>query len=87
MDEEKLITEVKNHSMIYDNSHRFYKDNYKKEKAWKDIAEAMGVDGKSRKWQTNAGKMLFVHVAIIAYSYTTWKPFKNLIWSIICRAL
>ncbi|TWW63670.1 hypothetical protein D4764_03G0006780 [Takifugu flavidus] len=45
MDEEKLITEVKNHSMIYDNSHRFYKDNYKKEKAWKDIAEAMGVDG------------------------------------------
>lgn len=80
MDEEKLITEVKNHSMIYDNSHRFYKDNYKKEKAWKDIAEAVGVDGKSLKWQTNASKLLFVHVTLIAYSYTTWKPFKNLIW-------
>lgn len=75
MDEEKLITEVKNHSMIYDNSHRFYKDNYKKEKAWKDIAEAMGVDGKSLKWQTNAGELF------------AWKPFKNLIWSIICGAL
>ncbi|XP_011604827.1 uncharacterized protein isoform X2 [Takifugu rubripes] len=54
MDEEKLITEVKNHSMIYDNSHRFYKDNYKKEKAWKDIAEAMGVDADTckAKWRT-----------------------------------
>lgn len=49
MDEEKLITEVENHSIVYDNSHGFYKDNYKKEKAWKDIAEAMGVDGKSLK--------------------------------------
>lgn len=86
MDEEKLITEVKSHSIIYDNSHRFYKDNYKKEKAWKDIAEAMGVDGKLLKWQTNAGKLLFVHVDIIASSSTTWKPFKNLIWIIICRA-
>lgn len=49
MDEEKLIIEVQNHSIIYDNSHRFYKDVYKKEIAWKDIAEAMGVDGKSLK--------------------------------------
>ena len=47
MDEEKLIVEVKNRSIIYDSSHRFYKYNYKKEIAWKDIAEVIGVDGKS----------------------------------------
>lgn len=53
MDDEKLIIEVKNHRIIYDSSHQFYKDNYKKEIAWKDIAEAMGVDGKSLKLLQN----------------------------------
>lgn len=58
MDEEKLIVEVKNRSIIYDSSHRFYKYNYKKEIAWKDIAETVGVDGKSLK--LNADKLLCI---------------------------
>lgn len=63
MDEEKLIVEVKNRSIIYDSSHRFYKYNYKKEIAWKDIAEVIGVDGKSLK--LNVDKLSFVHVLVV----------------------
>lgn len=41
-----LILEVQNQPIIYDPSHPFYKDNLKKDLAWKTVAEVMGVDGK-----------------------------------------
>ena len=46
MDTEKLILEVEAYPIIYDVSHANYKDNHKKEKAWKEIAAVFGVDGK-----------------------------------------
>lgn len=66
MDEEKLIVEVKNRSIIYDSSHRFYKYNYKKEMAWKEMAETVGGDGKSLKGR--ADKLSFVHVRACRYT-------------------
>ncbi|XP_059210376.1 transcription factor Adf-1-like [Centropristis striata] len=44
MDEEMFILEIQNHPIIYDPSHPLYKDNYRKEVAWKTVAEVMGVD-------------------------------------------
>lgn len=46
MDEERLVIEVQNRSIIYDFSHPFYKDNVKKDVAWNEISESVGVDGK-----------------------------------------
>lgn len=48
MHQQETINAGQIHSIIYDNSHLFfYKDNYQKYMVWKDIAEALGVDGKS----------------------------------------
>ncbi len=45
MDEEKLIIEVQNHTILFDTSHPHYKDTNRKDKAWSEIAEVLGVDG------------------------------------------
>ncbi|XP_053712090.1 uncharacterized protein LOC128753917 [Synchiropus splendidus] len=54
MDEERLIEEVESHSILYDTTHPFYKDNGRKEKAWAAIAEVMDVDPDlcKAKWRT-----------------------------------
>lgn len=41
----RLILEVQNNSIIYETSHLFYKNNSKKEKAWDEIKEVLGVNG------------------------------------------
>lgn len=51
MDDERFITEVQNRPILYDSSHRFYKDNTRKDKAWSEVGEAVGYnagDCKSR---------------------------------------
>ncbi len=45
MDEEKLIIEVQNYTILFDTSHPHYKDTNRKDKAWSRIAEVLGVDG------------------------------------------
>lgn len=45
MDDERFITEVQNRPILYDSSHRFYKDNTRKEKAWSEVGEAVGCNG------------------------------------------
>nr|XP_015827085.2 uncharacterized protein LOC107393322 [Nothobranchius furzeri] len=42
MDYEVFITEVQNHTVLYDTSHAFYKDNARKEKAWSEVAAVLG---------------------------------------------
>lgn len=46
MDEETLIIEVQKYNILYDTSHPHYKDTNRKDKAWNEIAEVLGVDGK-----------------------------------------
>lgn len=45
MDEEKLIIEVQNYPILFDTTHPHYKDTNRKDKAWGEIAEVLGVDG------------------------------------------
>lgn len=44
-EDERLIIEVEKHSILYDHSHTFYKNNVKKDKAWSDVSAVMGQDG------------------------------------------
>lgn len=44
IDEEQLIMEVENHSILYDTNHPFYKDCNRKEKTWCDVAALLRVD-------------------------------------------
>ncbi|MEQ2288056.1 hypothetical protein AMECASPLE_019040 [Ameca splendens] len=43
MDDEQLIVEVENRTVLYDTTHPFYKDNSRKEKAWMEIAGTLGI--------------------------------------------
>lgn len=42
-EDERLIIEVEKHSILYDHSHTFYKNNVKKDKAWSDVSAVMGL--------------------------------------------
>ncbi|XP_072298845.1 uncharacterized protein [Eucyclogobius newberryi] len=44
MDDERMIQEVQYHSLIYDTTHPFYKDNSRKERAWAEVAAALRSD-------------------------------------------
>ncbi len=45
MDEERFIVEVEKHSILYDTSHPFSKDNSQMEATWKQIADTIVVEG------------------------------------------
>lgn len=45
MDDERFILEVEKHTVLYDTTNPFYKDNSKKDKAWSLIAQVLGVEG------------------------------------------
>ncbi|XP_077390774.1 kinesin-associated protein 3a isoform X2 [Festucalex cinctus] len=45
MDDKQFITKVQNHTILFDTSHTFYKDNTRKEKAWSEVAAALGFTG------------------------------------------
>ena len=45
MDEERLITEVRSYPELYDPQSRHYKNNTKKESAWRAIASELGLSG------------------------------------------
>lgn len=40
-----MIVEVEKNDILYDPKHPYYKDTGRKEKAWSDISENIGVDG------------------------------------------
>ncbi|KAJ0000930.1 hypothetical protein NQD34_005950 [Periophthalmus magnuspinnatus] len=44
MDDERFIQEVQFHSVLYDTTHPFYKDNSRKERAWVEVATALQSD-------------------------------------------
>lgn len=44
MDNVTFILEVESRTVLYDTTHPFYKDNARKEKAWAEIAEKVGVE-------------------------------------------
>ena len=46
MDDTRLIVEVEKLSIIYDPRNILYKDSQAKEKAWEEVAVALGADGK-----------------------------------------
>ncbi|KAL0159475.1 hypothetical protein M9458_043200 [Cirrhinus mrigala] len=43
--EEKLIIAVGNHPVLYDQSLFMYRDSYRRDQAWKEVAEAVGESG------------------------------------------
>lgn len=44
MDDLRVILEVQRHRILYDPSNPFYKDNYRKEQAWSEVAAALRAD-------------------------------------------
>ncbi|KAF4097100.1 hypothetical protein G5714_023069 [Onychostoma macrolepis] len=54
MDDERFILEIEKHTVLYDITNPFYKDNAKKEKAWRLIAGVVGVevDVCRTRWKT-----------------------------------
>ena len=48
MDVEKLIELVRERKILYESNGKSYKDVNKKESAWREIAEQLQQDGKSR---------------------------------------
>ena len=45
MDDEVFIMEVEKHTIVYDVTNAFYKDNIRKDKAWFLVAAVCGVEG------------------------------------------
>ena len=45
MDDERLVVEVEKYAELYDQSSRHYKDNTKKDIAWRAIALEIGSSG------------------------------------------
>ncbi|CAL8310383.1 unnamed protein product [Boreogadus saida] len=48
MDDERLVLEVEKYLELYDQSSRHYKDNSKKDIAWRAIALEIGSSGRCR---------------------------------------
>jgi len=46
MDDDRLISEVEKHELLYDPQDFSYKDLNTKEKAWETVSSAVGVYGK-----------------------------------------
>ncbi|KAK1897809.1 Laminin-like protein epi-1 [Dissostichus eleginoides] len=46
LDEERFIIEVEKHTILYDITHQYYKDNVRKDKAWCLVGGVIGVEGK-----------------------------------------
>ncbi|XP_041830743.1 transcription factor Adf-1-like isoform X2 [Melanotaenia boesemani] len=60
MDNEMFILEVESHTVLYDTRHPFYKDNARKDKAWAEIAEKIGVEVEVCKTKWKAFRDAFV---------------------------
>ncbi|KAK1902130.1 Transcription factor Adf-1 [Dissostichus eleginoides] len=54
MDEERFIIEVEKHTILYDITHQYYKDNVRKDKAWCLVGGVIGVevDVCKAKWKS-----------------------------------
>ncbi|XP_028677377.1 transcription factor Adf-1-like [Erpetoichthys calabaricus] len=53
MDKEKLITQVQSHPVLYDSKDENYKDNAKKDSAWRAVSTALGlsVEDCQKRWK------------------------------------